>query len=150
MESIKELDSLPQYEAWIEVVKTYSRCQRLMNQQLAEIGLTLPKHDLLLAVRRMPGASQQVLAKHLLVTKSNVTGLLNRLEADDLIKRVPDPEDARGYCIQLTKPGAKLLDRAIELQADVIKQMGKGLTAADNQHVHRIMRQIGDNLRPGS
>lgn len=62
-ESIPELDALPQYGALISVVKTYSRCQRLLNQRLAEIGLTVAKQDVLLALRRNAGLSQQALAR---------------------------------------------------------------------------------------
>lgn len=145
--AIPELDTLPQYDAWIGVVKSYSRCQRLLNQRLSEIGLSVAKHDVLLALRRNEGLSQQALARYLLVAKSNVTGLLKRLEADGLIRREPDPNDARGQCVFLTRSGDRRLARAIAIQAEVIVLMTEGVSAADTRRLLNIMRTIDNNLR---
>ncbi|MEM1434126.1 MAG: MarR family transcriptional regulator [Pseudomonadota bacterium] len=147
LEPIPELDALPQYDAWISVVKSYSRCQRLLNQRLGEIGLTVAKHDVLLALRRNEGLSQQALARYLLVAKSNVTGLVKRLGADGLIRREPDPDDARGQRVYLTREGKRRLARAIAIQAEVIVLMTDGISAADSRRLEKVMRAIDGNLR---
>ena len=74
------LDELPGYPAWLAVVRAYARCQRLMSHELEALGLSVAQHEVLLTIARDEGLSQNDVAARLLVTKSNVTALLTRLE----------------------------------------------------------------------
>ena len=76
------------------VVKNYVKCQRLLSLRLAGLDLTPAQYEVLLAIARDEGCSQKSLAGWLLVAKSNITGLLNRMGSEQLIERQPDPDDA--------------------------------------------------------
>ena len=49
--------------------------------RLREIGLSVPQCDVLTTLTEAEGVSQQELAKRLYVTKGNISGLLDRLDA---------------------------------------------------------------------
>lgn len=53
--------------------------------------------------------------KKLRVTSGTVTNTTDRLEALDIVRRVPDPEDRRSTLIHLTEKGRKLVDEAVEI-----------------------------------
>jgi DNA-binding MarR family transcriptional regulator len=143
---IPEIDDLPEYPSWLMVVKNYVKCQRLLSLRLAELGLTAAQYEVLLAVARDEGCSQKSLARWLLVAKSNVTGLLKRMGAEQLIERQPDPDDARGRRVYLTNLGRSKLQKAVRIQAEVVQLMTKGLSRADSDALLQIMSTVADNL----
>ena len=55
--------------------------------------------------------SMRELARRLGADPSNVTGLVDRLEARGLVERRPDPHDRRIKGLALTAPGARLRQR---------------------------------------
>ena len=143
---IPELDDIPEYASWLEVVKTYTKCQRLLTARLAALDLSIARYEVLLAVARDEGLSQRQLADRLLVAKSNVTALLQRLEALELIAREPDPDDARGHRVYLTPKGRSLLKKGVREQAAVVRLMMEGLNESDTRAFGRVMRRVGASL----
>jgi len=55
------------------------------------------------------GSTQQALAGTLEMDGTNIVGLLNDLEAKNLIKRRRSPEDRRRHMVELTEAGATQL-----------------------------------------
>ncbi len=79
---------------------------------LAPLGLR-PRHLVALTVLRDRGGStQQALAATLEMDGTNIVGLLNELEAQQLIERRRSPEDRRRHLVELTDAGAKQLAKA--------------------------------------
>ena len=140
------LDDLPEYLPWVEVVKTYTKCHQLLSRRLAELELTTAAHEVLLAIGRREGQLQKDLARRLLVVKSNVTGLLGRLEARGLVRRVSDRDDGRARRVFLTPQGHRLLARSSRCQADVVRTMGGNLSERQLRDLRSIMRTVGETL----
>jgi DNA-binding MarR family transcriptional regulator len=79
---------------------------------LAPLGLR-PRHLVALTVLRSGGdCTQQGLAATLEMDGTNIVGLLNELEAENLIERRRSPEDRRRHVVELTDAGAKQLAEA--------------------------------------
>ena len=74
-----------------------------MSQVFSRHGLTGPQFDVLATLHRGEGIMQQELAARMLVTKGNVTGVVDRMEALGWIERRPDPEDRRVNRLYLTE-----------------------------------------------
>lgn len=51
------------------------------------------------------------LARHMMVSKQNVTGMVRRLEDVGLVKKGDDPEDLRSSRVVLTRRGAEVIQR---------------------------------------
>jgi len=72
-----------------------------------------PRHLVALTViRGREGITQQALSTTLEMDGTNIVGLLNELEAEDLIERRRSPEDRRRHVVALTDAGAKRLAEA--------------------------------------
>jgi DNA-binding MarR family transcriptional regulator len=56
------------------------------------------------------GQSPAALADYLNVKRATITGVLDTLESDGSIERLPDPEDRRGLIVRLTDKGRAWLD----------------------------------------
>ncbi|MGB5285952.1 MAG: MarR family transcriptional regulator [Polyangiales bacterium] len=143
---IPTLDQIPEYASWVEVAKTYSKCQRLLTARLGTLGLSVARYETLLAIARDEGLSQRDLGERLLSAKSNVTGLLQRLEAAGAIRRETDEQDARGHRVFLTSIGRKLLRKGVGAQASVVQLMMKDIKRGEAQTIGRLMRTVGASL----
>jgi DNA-binding MarR family transcriptional regulator len=73
---------------------------------LGEVGLSMPKFSVLSAlVAASNPLSLSELASKLSCVRSNMTQLVDRLEADGLVKRVSCPEDRRSVKAEITSLG---------------------------------------------
>src|SRR6187549_2565972 len=69
-------------------------------------GLTASQYNVLSVLAAHPeGTSQRELSDVLVVDRSNVTGLIDRMEKAGWVRRADDPEDRRVYRIMLTPAG---------------------------------------------
>ncbi|MEM7100622.1 MAG: MarR family transcriptional regulator [Pseudomonadota bacterium] len=146
MRKIPQLDNLTHYKSWLLVGRVHVKCQHLLNSGLGELGLSVAKYEVLHAIYRDEGLSQQRLAQRLLVAKSNVTVLSQRLETDGLIRRERDPEDGRGHCVFLTENGQALVKQAVEVHANVVELMAQDLTVEQAQILDKIMSRAETNM----
>ena len=80
---------------WLQMVRTFYRMQRRIEQSLGDHAITLPQFDVLATLNFGEGITQQELAERLLVTKGNVCGVLDRLETSGWVERRPDSLDRR-------------------------------------------------------
>ncbi len=89
-------------------------------------GLTAAQFNVL-NLLAVPGAerglSQRELADLLVVDRSNVTGLVDRMETSGWVRRADDPADRRVYRVQLTAAGRKLWQKVAPAYADVVRQV---------------------------
>src|SRR6202167_1119619 len=101
---------------WFRLIRREARMQAAVGERLREIGVSIPQCDVLTTLTEAEGVSQQELAKRLYVTKGNISGLLDRLEAAGLVERRSTEADRRQYEIYLTPAGRTAAEKAIALQ----------------------------------
>src|ERR1700731_2758740 len=90
-----------------------ARRMRLRSEAVLAPLCLRPRHVVALTVLRDRGGStQQALAATLAMDGTNIVGLLNKLEADNLIERRRSPEDRRRHLVEITDAGAKQLAKA--------------------------------------
>ena len=100
-------------KSWLAVVRAYQECTRRYAQLLAHYDLTVPQLDVLSAIdKHAPEATPKAIAEELVVTRGNITGVLNRLAERALIETRQHATDGRSFMCELTDNGRALLARA--------------------------------------
>jgi DNA-binding MarR family transcriptional regulator len=92
-----------------------------INALMARHGLTRSSWDVLATLRRSGPPFERSptdLYRGLMRTSGTMTNRLKRLERDELIERVADPEDGRGLLVRLTAKGVELVDEMAALGSD--------------------------------
>jgi MarR family transcriptional regulator, lower aerobic nicotinate degradation pathway regulator len=108
---------------------------------LAPLGLR-PRHLVALTVLRDRGGStQQALSTTLQIDRTNLVGLLNKLEADKLIERRRSIEDRRRHIVELTPTGAIQLAKAELALAAVEDEVLGGLDGEQREMLYRLLHQ---------
>ena len=108
---------------------------------LAPLGLR-PRHLVALTVLRDRGGStQQALAATLEMDGTNIVGLLNALEARQLIERRRSPEDRRRHLVELTDAGAEQLAKAECALSAVEDEVLGALDHSQRETLYSLLRQ---------
>ena len=77
---------------------------------LLTANLTMPQFRLLLVLALRGGAASHDLAESMGVSLATITGIVDRLAAQDLVTRREDPRDRRVRRVELTPAGRGLVD----------------------------------------
>jgi DNA-binding MarR family transcriptional regulator len=134
----------------VEPMQVLSRISRLARHldiarrgAFADHGLESWGFDVLAALRRQgppfqltPGA----LLRATLVTSGTMTNRVDRLAAEGLVRREPDPRDKRGVLVTLTGQGRERVDAAL---ADLLRRervLLAGLDSGQHRHLADLMR----------
>jgi DNA-binding MarR family transcriptional regulator len=137
-----DLDSTP-----MEVIGRITRLSALIQRELervfAQHGLAGSDFDVLATLRRSEAPlAPGELSRSMMVTTGGMTKLLDRLEAQGLIRREPDPRDRRGRLIVLTDDGRALVDRAVEAHLQNEQRLLAAFSKAEREDLAALLRQL--------
>jgi DNA-binding MarR family transcriptional regulator len=119
---------------------------RVADGDLREVGFAMGQVPVLMALKGGKALSQAELARLARVEQPSMAQLLNRMERDGLVERVPDPADGRIRLISLTAAAAKRLRKAkAMMDARTAEALG-GFTAQDAAQLVALLRRLNANL----
>lgn len=96
------------------------------------LGLTAAQYNVLnVLASQATGMSQRQLSDVLVVDRSNVTGLLDRMEKTAWVRRSDAPLDRRVYLVTLTPAGRRLWAKVTPRYLDVVAQVTRGMSAKE-------------------
>ena len=101
---------------WFRLLRLQTRINLAITERVRALGLSVPQCDVLTTLTEREGLSQQELAERLYVTKGNISGLIDRLEAAKLVERRSLESDKRSHAIYLTPQGRDLAEQGIAVQ----------------------------------
>ena len=97
---------------WLRLLHGYALIERELRRAVAE-HCTFPQFDVLNQLEReRDGLTFVELSRRLLVTAGNLTGIVDRLHAEGLVRRAVHPADRRAFRLTLTAKGRRLVRRA--------------------------------------
>jgi DNA-binding MarR family transcriptional regulator len=102
--------------AWRAFLGAHAAAVGRIERDLARAAgdlVPLSWYDVLIELREAPGfrLRQRDLARSVVLTRSGISRLVDRLEAAGLVRREPNPADRRGDLIVLTEAGRAALRR---------------------------------------
>jgi len=114
-----------------------------VEDRLSDIGLSLAK---LAALRRLTEAGGSLplgqLAERLACVKSNVTQLVDRLEADGLVSRAADANDRRSRLAVLTDAGRKAHVHGADILQTTERELFGSLNDDESAQLHALLAKI--------
>jgi DNA-binding MarR family transcriptional regulator len=128
---------------WLRLSRVSTKIEHAAAVHLRGHGLTLGQFDILTHVGAHQGVSQQGLADSLLVTKGNVTQLLDRMAQSGLLER---RQQGRTNTVFLTPAGESLLVRVLGEHEAMIGRQFASLNAAEVTELRRLLRGLDQAL----
>ncbi|MEV8634235.1 MarR family transcriptional regulator [Streptosporangium sp. NPDC051023] len=151
-------DDLRAFEASAAVRTAYHTVERMRAHGSEGRGVSAGALDVLI---RLSSADQGIsigdLARAAGVSSRNVTGLVDTLERDGLVRRVPDPKDRRSVLAEITPAGHAWIEAFRKPSQLAMRAMFQGFTpeelivfrdlclrlATNQQRLAAHLRQIG-------
>lgn len=124
--------------------------ERFANTRLPEAGVpagvSVARANLLLAVhaaREHDGSTRMVdIALDLGVTGRTLTTMVDALEKQGLLARVPDPDDRRAIQLELTEEGESLVGPLADVMASASEVILSPLDAAEQATLSRLLTRL--------
>lgn len=115
-----------------------------LESALDSSGLTIAKFGVLreLARENEPLPLGQ-LAERLACVKSNITQLADRLEADGLVRRVPDAEDRRSTRAVITEEGRRRFEIGLKIQLELEEDLLRGISPEEQGQLVSVLEKLG-------
>ena len=126
-------------QAWIAVNKA-------MESRLAKVGLTPEKFAVLWACRDYTGRLIPAeIARLLFREEQTVTGLLNRMEREGLVKRIPKRKGKPFTEVKITPKGEEAISQALPVHKELIGELASDLSVEQQENLHESLRALRDN-----
>ena len=122
--------SKAEYEVLAEFRYTLRQFMSFSENAAEEIGLTPQQHQALLAIKGFPGREQITvgeLSERLQIKHHSAVGLIDRLEAENLIDRSAGLTDRRKVFISLTGRGLSILEKLSTIHREELRRLGPQL-----------------------
>ena len=129
--------------AWLRLVRVFQKVEQASTERMREVGLTMGQFDVLAHVGAAEGATQQEVADALLVTKSNVCQLLDRMEAAGLVER---RQRGRAKHLHLTPEGRRLYDEIVPAHERQIAELFSALAPEEQGQLLGLLRKVDRSL----
>ncbi len=137
-------------EVFLGLMSAHETITTHFGKRLSRHGLTLAGFNLLMILNsstyRETGCAMSQLGELLLVSKANITGLIDNLERKQLVKRVDAAYDRRVKLAQLTAKGAKLMVRIIPGHFQEVNRVAGVLSTQDRRKLAAMLRKLNQEM----
>lgn len=119
----RQFEETDKLSAWSLFLQTHRRVlDQLADELEAQRGLSLPWYDVLIQLYKAPEHRLRMndLAGSVLLSKSGLTRLIDRMEKAGLVERASCPSDRRGWFAVLTPRGEEVFKEAAPVHLDGI------------------------------
>ncbi len=138
----------PRYQALLQLLRTADTVWDASRIFFEQWGLGPSQFNVLNLVHLSPeGLSQTELSRELIMHRSNITGLVDRLEKKGWVERKEVLADRRAYRVVLTAAGAKLLEEILPRYYAGADRVWGRLSAKRVQEILSDLREVAENAR---
>lgn len=130
--------------SWIRLLRFTRGTENHLREFLRlRFDTTLPRFDVAAALFRSAGPMRMSeLSSQLLVSNGNATAVVDRLEKDGMVKRVPSDEDRRSVLVALTEEGRVWFEEIADAHAAEIDRLFKGVGPEDLDTLRSFLKRV--------
>jgi DNA-binding MarR family transcriptional regulator len=122
--------------------KVAQRVVRLAEAKMAALGIQTKHVGVLATIVERGPLSQKAVGEALLIDRTTMVQLADRLESLALVERRPDPVDRRVSLLHLTADGETVYRRARSLVREAEAELLDCLSAEDRRKLHRMLVRV--------
>ena len=137
-----DLDEPLSMTAATSIIHAQQVVSTAIDRALKPLGLTFARYEvlMLLSFSRTGALPITKIGERLLVHPTGITKLVDKLEAEDLARREPNPTDRRGTLVRITPTGLRLGKRASNIVGGI--RFGADLPDADLEQLVSLLGRL--------
>lgn len=132
---------------WVKLTRAFYTVAQLSSDDIRTYGLTQPQFGVLESLGHLGPMCSGSISKKQLVSGGNMTVVVDNLEKEGLVDRVPDPEDRRQIFIRLTKKGEELFKETFLKHAEYMTDIFSVLSEEEQLELAELLKKLGTSLR---
>lgn len=138
----------PSVEILLNLFYTYDVVAGNMNQQIAPYGLTKAAFGVLMILSRSETKSckQNEISQLMLVSRANITGLVDSLDRQGLVERTSDPKDRRVNMVRILPKGEKLIEDLLPGYYKYVNELCSIFTAAEKKTLNDFLTRLREKI----
>lgn len=131
-----------------ELTSLHDALDDVFSMHFARFGLSWPKFNALIHLYMAGdrGLIQSELGNKMLVSRANITGLIERLEKEDLVIRSSDPSDKRVFRVCLTNKAVALMNAFLPVHNDYMQKVMASLDRHDKEVLISLLKKLNKGL----
>jgi len=133
-----------------ELVRAYQAFESYSAAHIRTLGLTASQFDIVATLGNTDGMSFKDLGEKTLITKGTLTGVIDRLEAKSLVRRVASASDGRSQIVRLTKSGETLFARIFPAHLNHLEQVFTEYSQKNLHAAETVLQQLRDAFSTAS
>jgi DNA-binding MarR family transcriptional regulator len=135
----------PAFTSFALVRQAWAALNKATEMKLAKAGLTPEKTAVLWACRDYPGQLSPAEISRLLSRENQtIAGLLNRMEREGLVKRVPKRKGQPFTEVVLTAKGEEVCGPGVEIMKQMIQAILGDMPVDRQAQMHELLREVRD------
>lgn len=134
--------------ALIEMTALYDELDDDLAMHFARYGLSRAKFNVLMQLFMADdqGLTQSELSKKMLVSRANITGLIGRLEKEELVIRTADAADRRAFRLCITAKAARLMHSFLPIHNEHVHQLMSALEREEKELLIHLLAKLRHSL----
>ncbi len=133
----------PRHPALLQILQTAEAIWNASRVFFEQWNLSPSQFNVLNLLRQQPdGCSQIELSRSLIMHRSNVTGLVDRLEKRGLVVRRSNPHDRRIHIVSISPAGQKLMRRVLPHYYQAADQIWTDVPVARAKQLARELQRL--------
>lgn len=125
-----------------ELARAYQAFESYSDAHVRTLGLTPAQFDVIATLGNTPGMTFKKLGERTLTTKGTLTGIIDRLQAKGLVKRVAHEEDRRSTLAVLTTKGNAVFRRAFPRQIAHLRRRFEKLSDKELAEMAHVLHKL--------
>lgn len=129
------------------ILYLYTESRRLTKELARRADLTGPQLTVVKMLEQIGDLSLSELSERIRAQNSTVTGIIDRMERENLVTRERSKEDRRVVYIRLTTKGRKLAEEIPVEPMEIFRGALESLSAAEVRELVRILGKVARRVR---
>jgi MarR family transcriptional regulator, 2-MHQ and catechol-resistance regulon repressor len=124
---------------WDKISKAYDKMRRVQSKQMYGQNLTAPQFGVMEVLNRLGPVPLKKISEELMVTGANITCVVDNLEKEEFVKRVPSKEDRRVILAELTPKGKEKLD---QIMPEYVQNMASVISVLNDHEQKDLVKLL--------
>ncbi len=129
-------------ELWEKLSKAYDKVRKVQSKQMFEQKLTTPQFGVLEILHKMGPVPLKKISEEMMVTGANITCVVDNLEKEGFVKRIPSKEDRRVIHADLTPQGKAKIESIMPAYSESMAAVIGSLNDHEQKELSKLLGKI--------
>ncbi|AHM55669.1 putative multiple antibiotic resistance protein MarR [Peptoclostridium acidaminophilum DSM 3953] len=131
----------------VNLIKTTAIMRAVYDELFQKHSISEPKFLVLLLLSQEPeGMPFSEIGRKLLVSRANMTGLIERMMKEGLVEKILNPSDKRSTKALLTQKGRKLFEGVKDDHIEFSRRMTAGIGDDEKELLSKLLKKLQNDI----